>query len=203
MYHLISHVLLYLSVYLSFPTNGYASDSPVPVDHQWFWVALPAFVVATVWLHYRLRRRLRRTGKDWSFHSDHFLLKAVPLFVTFALLPSCATPGKSILLGMGIGATTGGTAGAIATNNRRGTLLGALVGAAFGGVTGLIIHDEEVDKRTKLEGLDKVRKLNDPDVPSIKAPEASCVKLNERIEDNTYFGPQLKCTIDHPATFTR
>ena len=109
---------------------------------------------------------------------------------------------KSILLGAGVGAA-GGTGLGLAVQRSPGSaLIGAGIGAVIGGALGFLSHKDK-ERRDALLTLPKGKKESRRDLPSLRAPEASCVQKDERIEGNLYYGPQIICTIEKPAIWTR
>jgi hypothetical protein len=109
-------------------------------------------------------------------------------------LSGCATVGQSVLLGVGTGAAAGTGAGLIVQKSPGSALIGAGIGAVVGGALGYLFH-----KKSDPSGPT----LKDSEVPFIKKPEANCIRLKSRVEGPLWFGPQLKCTIDKPAVWSK
>lgn len=118
------------------------------------------------------------------------------------LLNGCATLEKTTLLGTGIGIAAGTGFGLAASNDATGALAGAAIGGlVIGGMaylSGKAKEDKDRDLKDLMHSKDKGQ-----DLPFIKSPQAKCVRLDERIEGSVYLGPQLKCTIENQAVWTR
>jgi membrane associated rhomboid family serine protease len=202
--------LMYLFAYFAFPTIGYAAEevlAPNPIGA--LVIVLIASIILSTWaVSYFFRKRDEPSATNPKSNSPsyhHFLLKSVIYGTSLVLLTNCSSLGKSLLLGTGIGAGAGAGIGLAASHNGQGAAIGGAVGAVLGGAMSFLIHDNEQRKKFKLK-KDEFRKWTDQpdnDLPTINAPEASCIKLDERIDGNTYFGPQLKCTIEKSAVWSR
>jgi hypothetical protein len=206
----IPNVLMYLFAYFGFPTIGYAAqDTPASDPTGAIVMILVASLILATWMvgYFFIRRSsapdTEKKKSRSSYH--HFLLKSVVFALCLVCLTHCASLGQSLLLGAGIGAGAGAGVGLAASHNGQGAAIGGAVGAVVGGAISFLVHDSEERKKFKLKKDDfrKWTDQSDNELPTIKAPEASCLKLEERIDGNTYFGPQLKCTIDKSAVWSR
>ena len=72
-------------------------------------------------------------------------------------MSGCASTKKSVLTGIGVGATTGGITGAVINqrNKERWALSGVFIGVAIGGLGSYMIHHslQERDEKIKKETL--------------------------------------------------
>jgi hypothetical protein len=109
---------------------------------------------------------------------------------------------KSMLLGAGVGGAAGTGIGLGVEQSPGSALIGLGIGAVVGGAIGFLGHKDK-QRRDALLALSRNKKDVKQDIPSLRAPEASCVKKDEYIDGNTYYGPQLICTIEKQAVWTR
>jgi hypothetical protein len=88
--------------------------------------------------------------------------KSISLLLAVSILSSsCSTTRKSIALGVGTGAVSGATIGAITNNNHaQGALLGLGIGALVGGIASYFIHGglEDRDNETRKDTLFNLEK---------------------------------------------
>ena len=114
-------------------------------------------------------------------------------------LTGCASMKDSVLFGAGVGGAAGSGIGVAAEPSVGSALIGLAVGGVIGGAMGYLGHKGQ--KKNPL--LKKSPKLNvKANLPTLLSPEASCTELDEKIEGNHYFGPQVKCTIENPAAWS-
>ena len=136
-------------------------------------------------------------------------MKKLTLIGIVILMGGCASIERSTLLGAGIGAAVGTGFGLAVHPNAPSALLGGGIGAAFGAGMGYVggKDREEKEQKEKLKfsaGLkEKSKGEKEKDIPFIKAPEAHCATIEEHIDGDTYYGPQLKCTITKGASWAR
>lgn len=116
-------------------------------------------------------------------------------------LNGCASMDKSLLLGAGMGGSVGAGVGIMAGRNPTGALIGAGVGVIVGAGLGYLGHKDKEDKDAVLKALQGKRKEIVQEPPMLKAPEANCYKVDEKITGEEYFGPQLRCRIERPAVW--
>ncbi len=128
--------------------------------------------------------------------------KIITTLIAVTALTGCASMDKSIFLGAGIGTAAGTGIGLAAQQSPGSALIGAGIGAVLGGALGFLSHKDK-ERRDALLAFSKGKKDTRRDLPSLRAPEASCVQKDERIEGNLYYGPQIICTIEKPAIWTR
>lgn len=117
------------------------------------------------------------------------------------LLQGCATMEKSALLGAGIGGSFGTGVGLAAGQDAGAALIGLGIGALVGTGMGLLSHQEKENKEAVLKALRGKRKEVVQEPPMLKPAEASCYKVDEKIEGEDYFGPQLRCKIEKNAVW--
>jgi hypothetical protein len=110
----------------------------------------------------------------------------------------CAHLAESVTFGAGVGAAGGMGVGLLNQKSTGSALIGAGIGSILGGALGYLLHH---DKPTEVKRT--ARSTENNDVPLIKMPEADCVQSDYRIEGTTYFGPQLKCTIEKSAVWSK
>lgn len=122
-------------------------------------------------------------------------------------LTSCASMHESILFGAGAGAAAGTGVGTIVEQSVGSALIGAAIGGILGGAAGYLAHDKE-NEASASDNSDpmaraRVKPLLNNELPSLLTPEASCTELEERVEGDKYFGPQIMCTIEKPAVWSK
>lgn len=118
------------------------------------------------------------------------------------LLNGCASMEKSALLGAGIGGSMGTGIGLAAGQGDAGSaLIGLGIGALVGAGLGLAAHEDKENKDAVLKALRGKRKEVIQEPPMLKAAEASCYKVDEKVEGEEYFGPQLRCRIEKNAVW--
>lgn len=88
--------------------------------------------------------------------------KTISLLLAMSLLSSsCSTTRKSIAFGVGTGAASGATIGAMTNKDHsQGALMGLGIGALVGGIASYFIHGglEDRDKETRKETLFNLEK---------------------------------------------
>lgn len=117
------------------------------------------------------------------------------------LFQGCATLEKSALLGAGIGGSFGTGVGLAAGQDAGSALIGLGIGAIVGTGLGLLAHEDKENKEAVLKALRGKRKEVVQEPPMLKAAEASCYKVDEKIDGEEYFGPQLRCKIEKNAVW--
>jgi hypothetical protein len=110
-------------------------------------------------------------------------------------LSGCASVGNSILFGAGVGAAGGAGAGLLVQKSAGSALIGAGIGGVIGGALGYLFRQKKSDSGSTA--------INEKELPYIKKPEANCTHLEGRIEGPIWYGPQIKCTIDNPAVWSK
>lgn len=99
--------------------------------------------------------------------------KTISLLIVMSLLSSsCSTTRKSIAFGVGTGAVSGATIGAMTNKDHsQGALIGLGIGALVGGIASYFIHGslEDRDNKTRKETLFNLEKHgvfgNEPEEP--------------------------------------
>jgi hypothetical protein len=139
--------------------------------------------------------------------SDLIYLNAV--WIIAAILQGCATEGKSLALGGGIGMGTGALIGAIADPGRNGELRtrNVLIGSALGGVagiaTGALLHDntEEKQKDAYLAGQKSVEKrpAPPPSGPGVTQPQIEVLWVEGKAVGNRYIDGHYERIITEPT----
>lgn len=145
---------------------------------------------------------MNKSNRNHLIHSP--LKKTYPLIIigTALLLSNCASMDKSLLLGAGTGSAVGGGMGYGIGQNATGTLIGLGVGAVLGGTLGYLSHKEKEDKMELLKMTTRKKDLN-KNLPSLRAPEASCTRVDEKIEGSQFIGAHILCTIEKPAVWSK
>lgn len=110
-------------------------------------------------------------------------------------LSGCASVGESVLFGAGVGAAAGTGTGLIVQKSAGSALIGAGIGGVIGGALGYLFR--------KKDHTAAASAISDKDLPYIKKPEANCTRLDSKIEGPIWYGPQIKCTIDNPAVWSK
>ena len=108
------------------------------------------------------------------------LVKGALLAAT-SLLYSCATSQDSVLLGAGVGATTGAAFGAAAGqgnhNELRAGAVGAATGAAFGALMGYLKHRTDTEQAVKT-----ALPIDAAPPPSLTKPEVRKVWVPDQVD---------------------
>ncbi|MBS1963076.1 MAG: hypothetical protein JST04_12750 [Bdellovibrionales bacterium] len=134
--------------------------------------------------------------------SDFYYLTLV--WVIALVLQGCATQGKSIALGGGIGASAGALIGGIADPGRNGEYRtrNVIIGSALGGVagiaTGALVHDssEEKQKEAYLAGQKSVKNRPPlPDGPGLTTPAVKVDWVEGRAVGNKWVDGHYERTI--------
>lgn len=141
-----------------------------------------------------------RTKKHISSH----LRKIYPILILgFAIvLSGCASMRDSILLGAGTLGAVGAGAGAAAGENVGGALIGLGVGAVLGGTMGFLAHKDEEQKKELVKIASRKGKDFGKDLPTLKAPKASCTRVGEKIDGDSFIGAHILCSIERPAVWS-
>lgn len=103
--------------------------------------------------------------------------KSISLLLAISILSSsCSTTRKSIALGVGTGAASGATIGAMTNKDHaQGALLGLGIGALVGGIASYFIHGglEDRDNETRKDTLFNLEKHgvfgNEPEEPKTQS----------------------------------
>ncbi len=125
------------------------------------------------------------------------------LIIGAVLTTGCASMKDSILLGAGVAGGIGTGIGIAASDGSTGgTLLGAGIGILTGAAFGYLSYQDKIDKQNIAKALSK-KSIAKEEFPTLRAPEATCVRIGESIEGNKYIGPHVSCEIEKPAVWSR
>lgn len=122
-------------------------------------------------------------------------------FCSVFILNGCATMKDSALLGAAIMGSVGTGIGIAAGQNAGSALIGTGLGAVVGAGFGYLAHKDKEDKEAVLKALQGKRREIIQEPPMLKAAQASCYKVDEKISGEEYLGPQLRCRIERPAVW--
>lgn len=117
-------------------------------------------------------------------------------------MPGCATLKDSTLLGAGVGAAGGAGMGLAVEQSAGSALIGTAIGAVIGGAFGYLGHKEK-EKKEMLSKVGPRRLPVSETIPELKAPEANCITVPEKVEGHRYVGPHILCTIEKQAVWSR
>ena len=136
-------------------------------------------------------------------------MKTIIFSIIALILQGCATEGKSIALGGGIGAGTGALLGGIVDPGRNGEFRtrNVVIGAAFGGMagmaTGALLHDstEEKKKEAYLAGQKSMehRPSAAPSGPVVTQPRVEIQWVEGKVVGNRYIDGHYERIIVEPA----
>jgi YMGG-like Gly-zipper len=132
------------------------------------------------------------------------------------LLSSCATVGKSTVLGAAIGSVVGGSIGALASQHSdpADRTTGVLLGAGFGGVIGGLIGHEsykEQAKKDQLKGFDG----NSPGMeifangadkdkrPTLRPAQVKVRYVEDAIKEGVFVPAHFEYEISEPARWEK
>lgn len=135
----------------------------------------------------------------------YYIKKTYPAIIavlTLCLSSGCASMEKSILLGASSLGAIGVGVGSAAGQNVGSALLGLGIGAVVGGTMGYLSYSEDEKKRELLKASNKGKDFG-KNLPLLKAPEASCTRVGERIEADRFIGAHILCTIEKPAVWSK
>ncbi len=118
------------------------------------------------------------------------------------LLSGCASIGKTTLFGVGIGGAVGTGFGLAANSGVSSALIGLGIGAAVGAGMGYLGHKDKEEKDALMTAFLK-KKSTKEEYPTLRAPEASCTRVGEKIEGSRYIGPHIVCDIEKQAVWGR
>jgi hypothetical protein len=121
----------------------------------------------------------------------------------------CATQGRTVALGGGIGVGAGAIAGGLADPGKdgqyrtRNVLIGSAIGGAAGALSGALIHDaveerkREAHKEGEVTGKAQAPEPGTP--PSLKDPQVEAHWIEPRVAGNRYIDGHFEYVIVNPA----
>jgi hypothetical protein len=116
------------------------------------------------------------------------------------LIGGCSTIGETTLLGAGMGGALGTGIGLATGKNTGGAIVGTGIGAVLGAGLFYLAHKEKEEKNALTNSLLR-KKMPKEEYPTLRAPEASCSRVGEKIEGTKYIGPHIICEIEKPAVW--
>ncbi len=130
-------------------------------------------------------------------------MKKLNLILVTLIACSCSTLERSI----GLGATLGGTAGALIGNSEgkgnhrdKSTLQGAAIGASLGALIGYAGYE---GKKQKTETKSPQKEMGlEPKAPSLTAPKVRRVFVPSRIEGERYIEGHYMYVIEKTSTWS-
>jgi len=135
--------------------------------------------------------------------------KITVVLVSGAIVQGCATEGRSIALGGGIGAGTGALIGGIVDpgNNGQYRTRNIIIGSAFGGMagmaTGALLHDA-TESKTQVAYVAGQKSVENklpapPSGPNVSQPQIDIEWVDGKIVGNRYIDGHYERVISEPA----
>ncbi len=125
------------------------------------------------------------------------------IVIVTGLTSGCASLEKSLLLGATLtGAVGTGIGLNVDQDGYGGALIGAAVGMLAGAAVSYLVYEDKQEKESFIRAF-STKQLDKEDFPSLRAPEASCARIDAAIQGNRYIGPHISCEIEKPAVWGR
>lgn len=127
------------------------------------------------------------------------------LLLCLLTLANCATQGKSVALGGGIGAGTGLAIGAIADPNATGEFRtrNVIIGGALGGIAGMVagqaIYNGQEKAKTDGAKLAASAPLPAENQPNLSQPKVESRWVEPKVSGNRYIEGHFEYIITEPA----
>lgn len=121
-----------------------------------------------------------------------------PLLVLITLT-GCATSRDSILLGSGIGATTGAAIGYGTGESAKSAAIGGVIGAVTGGLFGYLANRAEKNKSAQNASSKDLKNST----PMLNKPEVRMIWVPDKIEGDQFIQGHYMYVIDKPSSWRK